>query len=71
MMDKLRTILEEIEDLDKRFNFRKDFVNKDKVEDEEPKKPKVEEDPILRKIKQIKDGEASLEELEKLIKEKE
>ena len=26
---------------------------------------------ILRKIKQIKDGEASLEELEKLIKEKE
>ena len=80
LRNSLQKVLEAMDDVAKRYDLEKEFKNTHPSDDEkdkekiggqkEPKADPIEKDPILRKIEEIKNGKASLEELEELIKNK-
>jgi hypothetical protein len=69
-LNSLKNILEEANKLEKKYSFEEEFKKKNNGSDNtEPQSTKMEDNPIMRMLKDIENGSGSLEELKKLIKE--
>lgn len=64
-------IIEEITKLEKKYNFSKEFkkTKNDSNTNKDPKDEKLEDNALLRKLKDIEDGKAPIKDLKELIKQ--